>query len=503
MKRYVIGVDSSTQSTKAIAWDLQGHVVAQGKAPLSVASPAPGWAEQDPRAWWDSTRSALRQVLAEIEAAEIVAVGLAWQRETFIALDAAGEPLRPAILWLDQRATREVAQLCADFGADRFHRITGKQLDTTPSLVKLVWMRRHEPDRYRRLAFVLDVGAYLARSLTGRTCTCLAGADSLGLLDMESGFWSTELLDHLGLDDWNLPELVLPASQLGVVSAEASRATGLRAGTPVIAAGGDGQVFAVGVNACGPDTLSLTAGTSLVLGVHWPAYRIGSPYRTMVGCYPGTFLLEAVLRAGADIIRWFVRDFAPGRSESQLEAEIACIAPGCRGLLTLPYWKGRMVPTNEPLARGVTIGWSDYHTEAHFYRSLLEGIAFEVRFLIEGYERDLEIAPCTLHLGGGGALSAVWRQIMADVTGREVVLSAVESTALGAAMMAATAIGAYSSLYDAAAAMYHSAERICPRAAERGIYDKLYTEFYRDLYPIFAPLLAELGRHALEKEEHQ
>jgi len=442
--------------------------------------------------------AALRQAIKGLDPASILAVGLAWQRETFVALDAAGEPLRPAILWLDQRATREAAQAQAEFGSGRFHRLTGKQLDTTPSFSKLAWMRHYEARLYRRLARVLDVGGYLAWRLTGEGRTCLAGCDSLGLLDLERGKWSAELLDYLGLAVESLPELVAPCAMLGTLTAEASQATGLLAGTPVIAAGGDGQVFAVGVQTRDRDILSLTVGTSLVLGVHWPVYQVGPAYRTMAGCYPGTFLLEAVLRAGADVVRWFVRGMASGRSESDMEQAITGIPPGCQGLLTLPYWKGRMVPTNEPLARGVTVGWSDYHTLAHFYRSILEGMAYEVRLLIESYEAELGIAPREIHLGGGGALSATWRQIMADVTGREVVLSAAESTSLGAAMMAAVGSAVYPSLAAAAEAMYHPTQRLPPQPEAARTYDQLYKRFYTSLYPALRSLLVELGRFALE-----
>jgi xylulokinase len=507
VKSYFIGIDSSTQSTKAVAWDLAGNEVAWGRAKLNVMTPAPGWAEQAPGDWWTSTVEAVRRALADLDEREgaspaaVQAVGLAWQRETFVALDAEGEPLRPAILWLDQRASRAAAQAREEFGAGRFLQLTGKQLDTTPSFSKLVWMRKHEPALYQRLAQVVDVGAYLADKLVGRCRTCLAGGDSLCLLSLADRSWSEAILEYLGLEADALPDLVPPGRLLGHLTESAAKATGLLAGTPVVAAGGDGQVFAVGVNAPSREVLSLTVGTSLVLGCHWPTYRVGPAYRTMVGCYSDTYLLEGVLRAGADIVRWFVDDFAPGWTEAEMEAQIAAVEPGCQGLLTVPYWKGRMVPSNEPLARGVTVGWSDYHRQAHFYRSILEGMAYEVRLLCEAYGDDLGIAPREIHLGGGGALSATWRQIMADVTGLDVVTSAVESTSLGAAMMAATAVGAYESLTEASAAMYQPDVRLAPRAAQRAIYDDLYRSYYVDLYPLLRPLLVSLGRRVLEEKD--
>ena len=157
-----------------------------------------------------------------------------------------------------------------------------------------------------------------------------------------------------------------------------------------------------------------------------------------------------------------------------------------------------MTPTNDPLARGATIGWSDYHTLAHYYRSLLEGIAFEVRLLIECYAQQLGIHPRELRLGGGGALSVTWRQIIADVTGLEVVTSTAESTSLGAAMMAGAGIGCYASVAEASAAMYHPRERIRPRPEEAAIYDQLYNEYYVRLYPALGEMLSGLGRWVLQ-----
>jgi len=494
---YVMSLDCSTTSVKAIVWDLQGNMVAQGRAPLAAQTPAPGWMEQDAESWWQATSDAMYQALYAMDASQVAAVGLTWQRETFVALDADNQPLRPAILWCDQRAIREVEQAKEIYRARRFHRLSGKQLDTTPSFVKLAWMRAHEPELYRRIARVLDVGGYLAWRLTGVRRTCVASADSMGLVDIAAGRWSRSLLGYVGLRATQMARLVPPGGLLGRVTHEAALATGLTRGTPVIAAGGDGQVFAVGVRADAPDVLSLAVGTSLVLGAPWPTYRISHAYRTMVGCDPGTYLLEGVLRAGAEIVRWFVEDFAPSCRVAEMEAQIAAIPAGSLGLITVPLWKGRMVPTNEPLARGMTVGWSDYHTLAHFYRSILEGIAFEVRALIAAYEEELGIQTREIHLGGGGALSALWPQIMADVTGREVVLSAVESTSLGAAMLAAAGVGAYPSVRAASAAMYHPTARLRPGVAA-AVYDMLYEKHYRLLYLFNHHFLEELGRFALE-----
>src|SRR3954452_22471469 len=219
---YVIGIDSSTTATKAVVWNRAGRAVADGRAEFSLALPRPGWHEQDAEDWWRSTVTAVRRALQSVDAADVDAIGLTHQRETFACLDEDGHAVRPAIVWMDVRATREVEQL----GSDDVHRLTGKPADTTPALYKLLWLREHEAETFDRTRRVVDVHAFLVHRLTGTWRTTTACADPLGLVDMQALDWSDDLLARVGLIREHMPALSAPGEVIGELSATAAAEVG-------------------------------------------------------------------------------------------------------------------------------------------------------------------------------------------------------------------------------------------------------------------------------------
>jgi len=501
-RQYILGIDSSTSSTKAIVWDLGGHVIAAGRGSISYEQPRRGWAVQNAESWWQSTTAAVQEALRSLDPAQILAVGLTWQRETIVPLDVNGKPLRDGIVWMDERGLDEVAEVRAAFGTS-FCDLTGKPLDITPSVFKIMWLKRHEPAEFARTALFLDVGAYLTRRLTGRCRTCSAGADTMGLVDMAQRSWSSEILTFVGLRMDQLPELVEPGELLGTVSAEGSRATGLREGTPVVAGGGDGQCSALGSGALDAETYSMSLGTGLSLDVHLPRYLYDPAFRTLIGCVPRSYLAEVNTRSCSLLIQWFLREFMhiecqlsglmSVRTEELLDLSIGRLSAGSDGLLTLPYWRGVMMPRNNPMVRGMTLGWSDYHTKAHFYRSLLEGLAFEFRQRLEAVEQVLN-QPCSrIQIGAGGSQSAVWCQIISDVTHKTLGISeSPETTSLGSAMLAATASGAFSSLEEAVRAMHRTVETVSPIERNSRVYDAIYGRVYVHLLPLLEEYMVTL-----------
>jgi len=495
----VIAVDCSTTATKAVAFDPAGTVVAEGRSPHGRSSPQPGWQEQDAGAWWDATAHALRAVVASLPpGARPVAVGLTHQRETFVCLDREDAPLRPAILWLDTRASRQIARL----GSPAIHARSGKPPSTTPSLYKLAWLADHEPDVLRRTALVLDVHGYLVRRLTGRAATSWASADGLSLLDLASLDWSDELLAAASLRRDQLPELVEPGTVIGTVGASAARQTGLAAGLPVVAGAGDGQCsgLGAGVLACGEAYLNL--GTGLALGVHVETYRWDRAYRTLAGALPGRYVLESLLASGALSIDWF-RDLVssvPGAGEDRgLEDAAARVPPGARGLLFLPYLSSAETPYWDPDARGAFVGIGDGHTRGELYRAILEGLAYEKRLSLELIEAATGTRVRRVVVTGGASRSPLLRQILADVLERTVVLPRQpETTALGAAILAGAAVGLHgtSDLGATAARMTGSAQVHAPRLQPRPIY-RAAAAVHRQIYPSLlglSPQLAELRR---------
>ena len=504
----IVSVDAGTQSTRGIAFDLTGNLIAESKANHPINMYELGWAEQNPLQWWSALCACLKQLLQVVPSSNVAALSIAYQRETFVLLDSKAKPLRPAILWLDQRALKEVEKLENLLGAEKFHRITGKQLDTTPSSVKLLWIRDHEPDLLRRTWKIADVGSFLHHKLTGEIASPVAGADALACMDLEKKVWSSDILDLLGISDKAMPELVECGCEVGVVTDEAARQTGLKPGTRVIAGGGDGQVFAVGCRALDSSTLATNLGTAVTFGVHSRSYLTSAYFRTMAGCLPGTFLCESVLRSGSQTISWFVNSLAQQEAEvarlaavspeKLLEQEAERVRPGCDGLITVPHWRGVMMPYRDPGARGITIGWSDYHTRGHFFRSILEGIAFEIRLVESGLAEAVAKRPDVIHVGGGGAASRLWCNIISNVLGRDVVTSAThENTALGAAMLAAWGAGYYESLEEASTAMFRSNEVFRPDQMSKLAYDSLFNNVYEELYRRVGDLSKILGSFAL------
>jgi sugar (pentulose or hexulose) kinase len=500
MDRLVIGVDSSTTACKAIAWDRTGRAVAEGRAIYPLLRPRPNWYEQDAETWWDGLCAALRALLARIDAARVDALCITHQRESFVPVDEEGRPLRNAILWLDERSRPQVAFLEQRIGKGRFHRITGKPLTTNPSVTKIAWLAQHEPELVARAHKFLDAHAFLVHRLTGAFRTSLACADPMGLVDMASGCWATDLMEELGLHPDQFPDLASPGEVIGLVSEQAAAATGLPTGLPIIAGAGDGQCAGLGANATGGGRASLNLGTAVVSGVVSADYITDPAFRTLYAPIAGKYFLETVIQGGAFTVSWFVETFGrdlrgsgPVTPEDALETAAADVPPGSLGLVVVPYWNHAMTPYWDPAASGITIGWTGAHKREHFYRAILEGIAFEQRLLGEGLAAATGQSINEYVALGGGSRSNLWCQIVADVTGVPVVRAATaEATCLGAGILATVAAQWHPDAAIAAAAMTHTAGRFVPDLETQAVYDRIYGEVYRPLFPTLQPLIQRL-----------
>ncbi len=498
----VIGIDSSTTATKAIGWTRDGAVAGVGRCAIPLSNPGPNRYEQNPEDWWSSATTALRQLLQQVAPQRVAALAIANQRETFVPLDAQGRPVRPAIVWLDQRCHDEVAWLSGKVGADNLHRITGKPPDVAPVAYRIAWMLRCEPEQFRSTKVFADVHAYLVWRLTGTFETSWASADPLGLFDMEKKAWSSEVLQALEIGPDRLPNLVAPCRVIGEVSTEAATQTGLARGTPVVAGGGDGQAAGLGVNALHPAHAYLNLGTAAVSGTYSQQYRTGAAWRTMSSCSGAGYYYETSLRAGTFLTEWFVRQVCRvGEDDKaiyrQLDAEAAGIPIGSGGLLAVPYWGAVMTPYWDPKARGGWLGFTGSHRIGHLYRSLLEGIALE-QALVSGMIEEQTEEPIKAFIAiGGGASSDLWRQIVADVSGKTVLRSeTVEASSLGAAMCAATGVGWYPSAVDAARGMAGKiTKENGPIARNVTRYAELMA-IYRTIYPRLRDSFRQLSNFA-------
>ena len=491
----VVGVDCSTHGAKAVAWSLHGDPVADASAPFLLSNPKRGWWEQHADDWISATRHALSSLPAEVRGA-VAAVAVTHQRETFVGLDREGRPVRPAIVWMDERAQHDVEALRHEIGEDRFHRITGKPLSLTPSVTKIRWLRRHEPDAFAAAHRWCDVQAVLVRDLTAQDVTSYGSAGPMGLVDLARQDWSDAVLDAVGVRRDQLPSLAPPGSIVGTLTSEAASATGLANRTPVVVTAGDGQVAALGAGIVDLRAAYLNLGTAIVAGTISSTYRVDRAFRTMAGAMPGTYLLESDLKGGTFTIDWLrERVLSDAWSLPALEREAAGVSPGAEGLVLLPYFAGVMDPHWDDDASGVLLGLRGDHGPGHLFRAVIEGIAMEERLHFEHIEAATGVRIERVHVLGGGASSDLWCQILADVLDRPVVrTSSPEATSLGAAMLGAAAIGACDAA--GAATSMGGLGRCFDPGEVKVRYADLYAEVHAGLYPALRDLMGKLSRLA-------
>ncbi len=475
--RYVIGIDSSTQSVKAVAWDRDGNPRATGRAPLQISQPAPLLAEQDAPDWWTATIIALRAVLAEVDPADIDGIAISNQRETMVLLDERGDPLAPATLWLDTRAEDTLPILAGEVGADVLHRISGKPVDVVACIYRLRWMREHTPELLDTAAYIVDVHGYLTRKLTGTAAASWTSADPFGIFDIAAKEWSQPLLDHLGIPVAKLPAVHAPGRPIGIVTPAAAQETGLRPGTPVFAAGGDGHCAGLGVGAVAPGVVYLNLGTAVVGGMWSPNPDISPYWRTLISPTGTGYLLEAVQRAGAFFVNWFVDNFAGGRHDpeifARLEAQAAAIPVGSDGVTVCTYIIGCMDPHWDGKATASFTGMTAAHTTAHLFRASLEAITLEFGRALTAMRRE-GLRPDHILAIGGGAANQAWLKMVADATGLQVIISlSNEASALGAGMSAAVGAGWFDGFHDAVKAMTGTAGRLDPDPGAKPAWDAL------------------------------
>lgn len=485
----VVGLDCSTTGTKAIAFDSRGMVAAQASEAIPLHSPHPGYYEQDPADWWRSARTVLRRIAGEVDPSRISALSVSNQRETFVALGRSGVPLRPAILWLDERCKDEVEPFARKIGKKRIQRITGKPPDYAPVVYRLAWMKRHEPHLFARIGMICDVQTYIVGRLTGSFRTSWASADPLGLFDLKNTRWSRIILDALRLRENQLPGTFPPGTVLGKVSRQASKITGLSTDMLIVAGGGDGQAAGLGSDVLSSRRAYLNLGTAVVAGIYGKEYRTNEAFRTMSSCSDSGYYYECSLRAGTFAVDWLIKNvlnIEPGQRPGiykELENEARRIPPGSAGLFHLPYICGAMNPYWDVNARGAFVGLSASHTRAHIYRSILEGIAFEQRFAISAVEKSVHANVKELVAIGGGAANKLWCSIMADVTGKKLLVpSNLEASALGAAIAAAVGAGWYKTFSEAARMMTGVKKEILPERRNHTIYSRLFADYLR-IYP--------------------
>jgi len=496
---FVIGIDIGTQSTKALLLDAAGAIVSSHSHAYAPDTPRPLWAEQDAAVWLDAVVACIAQCVAKAgNLADIAGICISsLYGGSGIPVDAEMQPLHPCLIWMDRRAGAQVEHIGRTVDVERLYDVTGNGIDSYYGFTKMLWLRDERPDVWRRTRYLLPPNAYVIHALTGALAVDHSAAGNIGgVYDMGARAWSPEMLEALGIPAAMMPERLVECSAVvgGVSAAWASR-LGVRAGTPVVAGGVDAAVATFAAGATRPGQHVAMIGTSMCWGTlapHADARHglISMPY--VVNGLRDTYVFGGAITAGASV-SWFRDQFCQdGASLPALDTQAAAIPAGSDGLLFLPYLMGERSPIWDSKASGAFVGLSLFHTRAHLYRAVLEGVTYALRHNIEaGRRADIALAE-TLIVVGGAAHSDLWMQIIADVTGYPVrtIAENVEA-ALGAALLAALGTGLVTP--EAASAGWMTlADRAQPgEKTTRQAYDQAF-EAYRDVYPALKPVMHRL-----------
>jgi xylulokinase len=487
MATKLLGIDVGTGGTRAVLLDEVGRVLGAATAEhVEMASPEFGWAEQDPRDWWRAACVAVAECLTAAGAtgAEVSAVGLSGQMHGLVLLDAAGDVLRPALLWCDQRTEEECRAITERVGAKRLIELTANPALTGFTLPKIWWVRRHEPETWSRVRSIMLPKDYVRFKLTGVRATDVADASGTLLFDVVNRCWSAEMLQASDLQEEILPDVFESPQISGRVSKEGAAASGLREGTPVVAGAGDQAAGAVGMGIVEPGNVSATIGTSGVVfaATSSPVVEPKGRIHTFCHAIPGRWHVMGVTQGAGLSLRWFRDQFAGGAPYDALMKDAAEAPAGADGLLWAPYLMGERTPHLDPNARAALVGLTAQHTRAHVIRAILEGVAFSLRDTFTIF-RELSVPVKSIRLGGGGARSSLWQQIQAETYGMPVdLVAADEGAAYGAALLAGAGAGVWRSVEAACEKAVHVAKRVEPITRNVDLLNRRYEE-YRKLYP--------------------
>ena len=482
----ILGLDVSTTASKAVCIDARGKVLGQFATAHTLSSPHPLWREQDPEAWWCAMCNSIRSVLAlpSVDAQAVQAIGLTGQMHGLVILDSDGQVLRPAMLWNDGRAKAQCEAIRARVGLERLVATTGNDAFTGFTAPKLLWVCDHEPECFDRIAQVLLPKDYIRWQLSGKYAADKAGAGGTLMLDLASRTWASDLLKELDIPEAWLPPTYEGTTITGTVSRTGASETGLPEGVPIYAGGGDQAAQAVGVGAIHPSTWAVTLGTSGVVFAPCDHPRTDSLGRAHAfpHALPETWHMMGVMLSAAGSLQWYRDAFADGTSYDELLSEAADVEPGSEGLFFSPYLSGERTPHADPLVRGSFIGLTSRHGRGHLTRAVLEGVAYGLRDNLLLLRASGLPAPERIRISGGGAKSALWRQILADIMGHPLnVVEVTEGAAMGAALLAGTGTGIWSSVQEACDATVCTRELSVP-GEFKSRYAALHEQF-KDLYP--------------------
>lgn len=490
----LLGIDVGTTGTKAVVIEEHGEVIAKAFAAYPLYTPRPGWAEQNVENWWGAVLTVIQDILNTegIAAHKIKALALSGQMHGSVFLDQENSVIRPPILWCDTRTTEQCCIIDRQIGVQRLCSLVGNAAFEGFTAPKVLWLKEHEPENYEKVRTVLLPKDYINFKLTGVLATEVSDAAGTLFFDISERRWSDDLLQLLSIDRSILPEVLESTDTIGNLTAQAAKATGLTEKTLVIAGGADNACGAVGIGIIQEGLILSSIGSSGVLLAHANSVKPDPKGRVHLFNHvlPEKWYLMGVALSAGLSLKWFRNVFGHRRTGTKtfrtnsyeiLDREAALSPAGSEGLIFLPYLNGSRTPHRDGKARGIFFGISTRHGRSHFKRSIMEGVAFELRDSLE-IMKELGVPIRQIRVTGGGAKSLLWRQIQADVYNAEVVITNVdEGPAFGAALVAGVGAGIYRDVGEAVTATVRIVDRMSPIQKNVAIYEEFYSVF-RSLY---------------------
>ncbi len=506
--KYLLGIDLGTSGTKTVAFDETGRALASETVEYPLVQPQNGWAEQDPELWYQAACKSAREVIrkAGIDPRDIAGTAISGQMHGLVMLDKDGTVLRNAILWCDARTGEECEEIEKAVGRSRLVEICANPALPGFTAPKILWVRRHEPEIFKKCAHILLPKDYVRYRLTGKILQEISDASGTNLLDIRKRQWSQEILDALGIDRALLPDLVGSGEAAGTITAEASRECGLAEGTVVAGGGGDNACAALGTGVCADGDAFVTLGTSGVVFAHTskPSVDPLGRVHTFCSAVDGEWTAMSCTLAAGLSLRWMRDEFYRAEKDAAAQSgvdpydlmtdEASKVPVGADGLIYLPYLMGERSPVLDPEARGVFFGLTARHTRAHLVRAVMEGVALSQRHNLEVL-REMGINPTELRACGGGASSSLWRGMLADSMGCAVrTMESKEGPALGAAILAGVASGIFTDAREGCRKCVRAGARASvPSKDGEARYEEIF-KVYKALYPALRAPFAMLSR---------
>jgi xylulokinase len=499
---YFLGIDLGTSAVKIILVEENGNVIGSTSKEYPVYYPQPGWSEQNPEDWWNATKDGIRELIIKtgVKNDDIKGIGLSGQMHGLVLLDENNNVLLPAILWNDQRTQEECDYITQKLGKERLTKYTGNKALTGFTAPKILWVRKHRPDVYKKIHRILLPKDYIRFKLTGEYATDVSDASGTLLFDVENRRWSKEMLDALEIPYNWMPKCYESTEVTGYVTKEAADLTGLKEGTIVVGGGGDQASGAVGTGTVKSGIVSVALGTSGVVFASQDKYVVDEENRLHSFCHAnGKWHVMGVMLSAAACLKWWIDNIINFNGSSityeKLLEEAEKVTPGSGGLIFLPYLMGERTPHSDPYARGSFIGLNMTHKREHMTRAILEGVAFGLRDSLE-IIKELNIPVNEVRVSGGGAKSVLWRQILADIFGVRVdMVNATEGPAFGAAIMAAVGYGIFKDVEEACSTLIKVTDSVYPIGENVSKYDEIYA-IYKDLYYLLKNTFKRISKNS-------